>query len=89
MHNPKSTQSASVLTTAPGVIPVGGSGRVTAVTDGTTTYLICRTVRGRGGWGVHCSAGDLITSGWPTLARARAYADRLLSRKAGAAGGER
>lgn len=82
MHH-QSTQSAPALTTDPRVIPVGGSGRVTAVTDGTTTYLICRTVRGRGGWGVHCAAGDLITSGWPTLARARAYAERLLSRAGG------
>lgn len=80
MHNPKSTQSAPVLTTDTRVIPVGGSGRVTTVTDGTTAYLLCRTVRGRGGWGVHCAAGELITSGWPTLTRARAFAERLLSR---------
>ncbi|MCX4429465.1 hypothetical protein [Streptomyces mirabilis] len=83
---PKSTQQDPDLTTDPRVTPVGGSGRVTTVTDGETAYLICRTVRGRGGWGVHCAAGELITSGWPTLTRARAYADRLLSRKAGAAG---
>jgi len=84
MHDSKSTQHMPDLTTDSYVTPVGGSGRVTTVTDGTTTYLICRTVRGRGGWGVHCAAGDLITSGWPTLARARAYAERLLTR-AGAA----
>lgn len=76
----QSTQSAGTLTTDPLVTPVGGSGRVTTVTDGTTTYLICRTVRGRGGWGVHCAAGELITSGWPTLTRARSYADRLIAR---------
>jgi hypothetical protein len=86
MHVPKSTQTRAPRTTDPDVIPVGGSGRVTVVTDGATAYLICRTVRGRGGWGVHCAAGELITSGWPTLTRARAYADRLLSKKAGATG---
>lgn len=85
MHS-KSTRVRRTHATDPVVIPVGGSGRVTPVSDGTTTYLICRTVRGRGGWGVHCAAGELITSGWPTLTRARAYADRLLSKKAGAAG---
>ncbi|OKJ67515.1 hypothetical protein AMK31_37830 [Streptomyces sp. TSRI0107] len=69
-----------MLTTDPRVTPVGGSGRVTTVTDGTTTFLICRTVRGRGGWGVHTAAGDLLSSGWPTLTRARSYADRLLTR---------
>lgn len=76
----KSTQSAAVLTTDPRVTPVGGSGRVTTVSGETTTYLICRTVRGRGGWGVHSETGDLLSSGWPTLTRARAYADRLLTR---------
>lgn len=76
----QNTQAERERTTDPRVIPVGGSGRVTPVTDGTTTYLICRTVRGRGGWGVHTEAGELLTSGWPTLARARVYADRLLSR---------
>jgi hypothetical protein len=81
----QSTRDVPEGTTDHRVIPVGSSGRVTAVTDGTTTYLICRTVRGRGGWGVHCTAGELITSGWPTLTRARAYADRLLSKRAGAA----
>ena len=80
MHDPKRTQSAPVLTTDPRVTPVGGSGRVTTVTDGTTAYLICRTVRGRGGWGVHTATGDLLTSGWSTLTRARSYADRLLTR---------
>jgi hypothetical protein len=80
MHNSESTRVEPTHATDPGVTPVGGSGRVTTVTGGTITYLICRTVRGRGGWGVHTSAGDLITSGWPTLARARAYADRLLTR---------
>lgn len=84
MHDPKSTHDEPELTTVPYPTPVGGSGRVTVVTDETTAYLICRTVRGRGGWGVHCAAGELITSGWPTLTRARAYADRLLSKKAGA-----
>lgn len=79
MHD-QSTQSAPELTTDPRVTPVGGSGRVTTVTDGETVYLICRTVRGRGGWGVHCAAGELITSGWPTLTRARSYADRLIAR---------
>ena len=86
MHDPKSTQHTPALTTDSYVTPVGSSGRVTVVTDGTTAYLVCRTVRGRGGWGVHCEAGELITSGWPTLTRARAYADRLLTKKAGAAG---
>ncbi|MFE0779100.1 hypothetical protein [Streptomyces sp. NPDC058861] len=62
--------------------PVGASGRVTVVADDAAALLICRTVRGRGGWGVHTATGDLITSGWPTLTRARAYADRLLSRGA-------
>ncbi|MET7575565.1 hypothetical protein ABZT04_45075 [Streptomyces sp. NPDC005492] len=76
----KSTQQDPALTTDPRVTPVGGSGRVTTVTDGETVYLICRTVRGRGGWGVHCAAGELITSGWPTLTRARSYADRLIAR---------
>lgn len=76
----KSTHDVPEGTTDSYVTPVGGSGRVTVVTDGTTAYLICRTVRGRGGWGVHCAAGELITSGWPTLARARAYADKLLAR---------
>ena len=76
----KSTHSSVALTTDPRVTPVGGSGRVTTVTDGTTAYLICRTLRGRGGWGVHTPAGDLLSSGWPTLARARSYADRLLTR---------
>lgn len=85
MYVKKNTQSGPALTTDPRVTPVGGSGRVTTITDGTTAYLICRTVRGRGGWGVHCASGELITSGWPTLTRARAYADRLLSKKAGAA----
>ena len=66
MHDSKSTQHMPDLTTDSYVTPVGGSGRVTTVTDGTTAYLICRTVRGRGGWGVHCAAGELITSGWPT-----------------------
>ncbi|MBT2395938.1 hypothetical protein [Streptomyces sp. ISL-100] len=82
----QSTHDEPEGTTDHRVIPVGSTGRVTTVTDGATTYLICRTVRGRGGWGVHCAAGELITSGWPTLTRARAYADRLLSKKAGAAG---
>ncbi|MGW6420457.1 hypothetical protein [Streptomyces sp. NPDC055055] len=67
-------------TTQPYVTPVGSSGRVTVVSDDTTALLICRTVRGRGGWGVHTATGDLITSGWPTLTRARAYADRVISR---------
>lgn len=80
MHAPKSTHSAPVLTTDPHVTPVGGSGRVTTVTDGETAYLICRTVRGRGGWGVHTATGDLVSSGWPTLTRARTYAERLLAR---------
>lgn len=71
-------------TTQPYATPTGGSGRVTVVADDTTALLICRTVRGRGGWGVHTEAGELVTSGWPTLTRARAYADRLISR-AGAA----
>jgi hypothetical protein len=78
----KSTQHAPDFTTASYGLPVGGSGRVTVVTDEETAYLVCRTVRGRGGWGVHCAAGELITSGWPTLTRARAYAERLLARKA-------
>ncbi|MFF6873693.1 hypothetical protein [Streptomyces sp. NPDC012450] len=55
---------------------------MTVVADDAAALLICRTVRGRGGWGVHTATGDLITSGWPTLTRARAYADRLLSRGA-------
>lgn len=79
MHD-QSTRGAARGTTDRRVIPVGGSGRVTVVGNGTTAYLICRTVRGRGGWGVHCAAGELITSGWPTLTRARAHAERLLSR---------
>lgn len=79
MHDSKSTRGAALSTTDPYVTPVGGSGRVTVVTDGATAYLICRTVRGRGGWGVHCAAGELITSGWPTLTRARAYAERRLA----------
>ncbi|MDX2854587.1 hypothetical protein PV342_40540 [Streptomyces sp. PA03-3a] len=83
MHS-KSTQADALRTTDPYVIPVGGSGRVTVVEDETTAYLICQTVRGRGGWGVHSADGELITSGWPTLTRARAYADRLLSRAAAA-----
>ena len=62
MHS-KSTQSEPTLTTDPRVTPVGGSGRVTTVTDGTTAYLICRTVRGRGGWGVALSGrGDAQSS---------------------------
>lgn len=80
----KSTQVAPARTTDAHVTPVGGSGRVTPVTDGTDIYLLCRTVRGRGGWGVHTEAGELLTSGWPTLTRARVYADRLLSSQAGA-----
>ncbi|MCW5254716.1 hypothetical protein [Streptomyces sp. SHP 1-2] len=50
------------------------------MSDGTTTYLICRTVRGRGGWGVHSGSGELLSSGWTTLTRARSYAARLLTR---------
>ncbi|WP_225805301.1 hypothetical protein [Streptomyces sp. NK15101] len=80
----KSTQDAPARTTQPYPTPVGASGRVTVVSDDTGAFLVCRTVRGRGGWGVHSAAGDLLTSGWPTLTRARAYADRLLTR-AGAA----
>ncbi|MEU8765038.1 hypothetical protein [Streptomyces sp. NPDC048659] len=80
----KSTQDAPARTTQQYPTPLGGSGRVTVVADDSTALLICRTVRGRGGWGVHTDTGDLLTSGWPTLTRARAYADRLISR-AGAA----
>ena len=76
----QSTHPVPEGTTDGRVIPLGSTGRVTVVAEGTTEYLICRTVRGRGGWGVHCAAGELITSGWPTLTRARAYAERLLSR---------
>ena len=85
MHS-NSTRVRRTHATDPHVTPVGGSGRVTVVGQGEDAFLICRTVRGRGGWGVHCAAGELITSGWPTRTRARAYADRLLSQKAGAQG---
>ena len=77
MHS-KSTRVEPTHATDPRVTPVGGSGRVTTVTDGTTAFLICRTVRGRGGWGVHTVTGDLLSSGWPTLTRARAFAARRL-----------
>jgi hypothetical protein len=77
----QSTQCATPRTTALCVTPVGSTGRVTIVTDGVTSYLVCRTLRGRGGWGVHTAEGDLLSSGWPTLTRARVYADRLLSRQ--------
>ena len=53
---------------------------MTTVGTGEAALLICRTVRGRGGWGVHSATGDLLSSGWPTLTRARAYADRLQAR---------
>lgn len=75
----KSTRAERQRTMALCVPPVGSSGRVTIVTEGAATYLVCRTVRGRGGWGVHSDAGELLSSGWPTLTRARAYAERLLS----------
>ncbi|MCW2901854.1 MAG: hypothetical protein JWO67_4119 [Streptosporangiaceae bacterium] len=87
MYNPQNTQIARERTTHPHVIPVGSSGLVTPVTDGTHTYLICRTVRGRGSWGVHTEGGTLLVSGWPTRNRAQSYAERLISRAAAPAGG--
>lgn len=73
------------MSTATQVPPVGASGRVSTVTDGSTVLLICRTVRGQGGWGVHTEDGELIVSGWPTKTRALAFADRELMKRAGGA----
>jgi hypothetical protein len=68
--------------------PVGGYGPVTVVGTGKARYyLICRTERGRRGWGLHTGAGSLLTSGWTTRARAVAYAEQLLARRQ--AGGTR
>lgn len=60
--------------------PVGGYGPLTLVCtpDHADCYVICRTERGRRGWGVHAREGVLLVSGWPTKARAVAYANRLL-----------
>jgi hypothetical protein len=65
------------------VTPVGGYGSVTEIGDGPAAYLICRTERGRRGWGVHAADGTLLVSGWPTRARAVAYAERKLTAAAG------
>lgn len=90
MSYPESTQSPGVLHTrhplAVPPTPVGGYGAVTTVGDGPTGYLICRTERGRRGWGVHTADGTLLVSGWPTRSRAVAYAER---KRCTAAGGSR
>lgn len=76
----ESTQNPPVVHRRPplpaSVAPVGGYGTVTVVGDGPDLYLICRTERGRRGWGVHTADGTLLVSGWPTRARAVAYAER-------------
>lgn len=51
-------------------LPVGGYGCMTVVTVGSDCYHVCRTHRGRQGWGVHTHDGQLIVSGWPTKVRA-------------------
>lgn len=85
MHDSKNTHDAPKRTTDPHVTPVGGSGRVAVVSDDDVAYLVCRTVRGRGGWGVHTADGDLLVSGWPTKTRAVDYAGRLLQKRGAAA----
>lgn len=76
--------NAAQVDNASAPLPVGGLGRVTAVTseDGPT-FLICRTQRRQGGWGVHTDGGDLLSSGWTTLTQARKYALRLQKKAEG------
>lgn len=87
----ESTHISGVLHTTtpdavpPGATPVGGYGTVTVVGDDPELYLICRTERGRRGWGVHTADGTLLVSGWPTRTRAVAYAERRLTDTAGGA----
>lgn len=87
----ESTQNAGVLhsrtpdAVRPNTPPVGGYGAVTTVGDGEAVFLICRTERGRRGWGVHTADGTLLVSGWPTRARAVAYAQRQASKTLGGA----